>query len=62
MYGTVHHPVQWYLNEVQFPKELRHGVEVTGGLGEFVTSMKCSSRRNCDPSSSPKLPPGKEPQ
>ena len=23
MYGTVHHPVQWYLNEVQFPKELR---------------------------------------
>ena len=36
-----------YLNEVQFPKELRLK-ELVISLRFRVTSMKCSSRRNCD--------------
>ena len=36
------------LNEVQFPKELRH-VERCLELIGLLASMKCSSRRNCDP-------------
>ena len=49
------------LNEVQFPKELRH--LVVGGrqlLGE--ASMKCSSRRNCDDFVIVKITEGTGPQ
>ena len=35
------------LNEVQFPKELRRGVE-NDPVRRLVASMKCSSQRNCD--------------
>ena len=36
------------LNEVQFPKELRPRYRTFISVNIFVTSMKCSSRRNCD--------------
>ena len=53
--------VRHCLNEVQFPKELRH--LVVGGrqlLGE--ASMKCSSRRNCDDFVIVKITEGTGPQ
>ena len=42
------HIVKFCLNEVQFPKELRLPCGRSGGEG-VLASMKCSSRRNCDP-------------
>ena len=40
------------LNEVQFPKKLQ-GQDLSDLHGREPTSMKCSSRRNCDPSALP---------
>ena len=37
------------LNEVQLPKELQHAQACPDFVIHVIASMKCSSRRNCNP-------------